>query len=131
MMELVKALVAMADEELSLHAGPTQTPRRWSKIQLVSLATYNMNRVKIEWKPIWTTLAAFFIKQGCRPDGGVAHEIVVDLKNLSEKFLEIEEMNNFSFQSEFLRPFEQIMYLCKVIPSRPIVGSPFLIIPTL
>lgn len=46
---------------------------------------------------------------GCSDDEGVAFFAVDSLRQLSMKFLEKGELPGFSFQKDFLRPFEHIM----------------------
>ena len=48
---------------------------------------------------------------GCSDDEGVAFFAVDSLRQLSMKFLEKGELPGFSFQKDFLRPFEHIMKL--------------------
>ena len=68
------------------------------------------NKVKIL---IFITLFLFlgehFNAVGCSDDEGVAFFAVDSLRQLSTKFLEKGELPGFSFQKDFLRPFEHIM----------------------
>ena len=46
---------------------------------------------------------------GCLPTEDVSFFVVDSLRQLAMKFLEKEELPNFRFQKDFLRPFEDIM----------------------
>ena len=54
-------------------------------------------------------LGEHFNAVGCSDDEGVAFFALDSLRQLSMKFLEKGELPGFSFQKDFLRPFEHIM----------------------
>ena len=54
-------------------------------------------------------LGAHFNVVGCNESQNVSIFAVDSLKQLSLKFLEKGELQNFHFQKDFLRPFEFIM----------------------
>ena len=51
----------------------------------------------------------FSSQVGCLPSEDVSFFVVDSLRQLSMKFLEKDELANFRFQKDFLRPFEHIM----------------------
>lgn len=78
--------------------------------KLVEVADYNMDvRPRLVWTQIWEMMAAHFADV-CSGQNAMLSMFAVDsLRQLSFKFLEIPELNDFNFQRVFLRPFEQIM----------------------
>lgn len=68
-----------------------------------------MNRVRFQWQSIWSTLGQHFIEVGNHNNLNVAIYAIDSLRQLSDKFLEKEELRNFSYQKIFLKPFETIM----------------------
>jgi len=50
------------------------------------------------WSRIWAVLADFFIEVGCHANLSVAMYAVDSLRQLAMKFLERDELSNFSFQ---------------------------------
>jgi brefeldin A-inhibited guanine nucleotide-exchange protein len=68
-----------------------------------------MNRIRFVWARIWGTLANHFTKVGCDESLRISMYAVDSLKQLAMKFLEKDELANYHFQKEFLKPFEEIM----------------------
>lgn len=62
------------------------------------------NKLHILW-----FVGEHFNAVGCSEDESVAFFAVDSLRQLSMKFLEKGELPGFSFQKDFLRPFEHIM----------------------
>lgn len=55
-------------------------------------------RSRLVWTRIWAVLADFFIDVGCHTNLSVAMYAVDSLRQLAMKFLERDELANFSFQ---------------------------------
>jgi brefeldin A-inhibited guanine nucleotide-exchange protein len=53
---------------------------------------------RLVWTRIWSVLADFFIEVGCHANLSVAMYAVDSLRQLAMKFLERDELTNFSFQ---------------------------------
>ena len=68
-----------------------------------------MGRIRLEWSNIWSILGEHFNQVGCHQNYMIANFAVDSLRQLSVKFLEKEEMSQFKFQREFLKPFEFIV----------------------
>ncbi|XP_063814964.1 brefeldin A-inhibited guanine nucleotide-exchange protein 2 isoform X2 [Pseudophryne corroboree] len=103
--DFVRWLCAVSMDELaSLHQ-----PRMFSLQKIVEISYYNMNRIRLQWSRIWQVIGDHFNKVGCNPNEDVAIFAVDSLRQLSMKFLEKDELANFRFQKDFLRPFEHIM----------------------
>lgn len=104
-MPCASGLPASADSMLPV--GP-RTPTRCS-----SLATHPPNPTphlpnptthrRLVWSRIWAVLADFFIEVGCHANLAVAMYAVDSLRQLAMKFLERDELANFSFQVWFER----------------------------
>ncbi|KAE9448697.1 hypothetical protein C3L33_19434, partial [Rhododendron williamsianum] len=70
---------------------------------------YNMNRIRLVWSRIWSVLSDFFVSVGLSENLSVAIFVMDSLRQLAMKFLEREELANYNFQNEFLRPFVIVM----------------------
>ncbi|KAM7258168.1 hypothetical protein ACFE04_013909 [Oxalis oulophora] len=101
----VRALCKVAMSELQ---SPTD-PRVFSLTKLVEIAHYNMNRIRLVWSRIWNVLSDFFVSVGLSENLAVAIFVMDSLRQLAMKFLEREELANYNFQNEFLRPFVIVM----------------------
>jgi brefeldin A-inhibited guanine nucleotide-exchange protein len=115
--DFVRALCAVSMEELT--GG--STPRKYSLTKTVDISYYNMERVRLEWARIWQVLGEYFNRVGCMQNEDVAFFAVDSLRQLSIKFLEKGELANYSFQKDFLRPFEFIMQHNKSVKLRDMV----------
>ncbi|CAI9756430.1 unnamed protein product [Fraxinus pennsylvanica] len=101
----VKALCHVSISELQ---SPTD-PRVFSLTKIVEVAHYNMNRIRLVWSRIWSVLSDFFVAVGLSENLSVAIFVMDSLRQLAMKFLEREELANYNFQNEFLRPFVIVM----------------------
>ncbi|KAI9396924.1 hypothetical protein POPTR_004G208400v4 [Populus trichocarpa] len=101
----VKALCKVSISELQ---SPTD-PRVFSLTKIVEIAHYNMNRIRLVWSRIWNVLSEFFVSVGLSENLSVAIFVMDSLRQLAMKFLEREELANYNFQNEFLRPFVIVM----------------------
>ncbi|KAF6174168.1 hypothetical protein GIB67_033700 [Kingdonia uniflora] len=101
----VKALCKVSMVELQ---SPTD-PRVFSLTKIVEIAHYNMNRIRLVWTRIWNVLSNFFVSVGLSENLSVAIFVMDSLRQLAMKFLEREELANYNFQNEFLRPFVIVM----------------------
>ncbi|XP_072259359.1 brefeldin A-inhibited guanine nucleotide-exchange protein 2 isoform X2 [Pyxicephalus adspersus] len=103
--DFVRWLCAVSMDELaSVHH-----PRMFSLQKIVEISYYNMDRIRLQWSRIWQVIGDHFNKVGCNPNEDVAIFAIDSLRQLSMKFLEKDELANFRFQKDFLRPFEHIM----------------------
>lgn len=105
---LVRALSNSSWEEISSSVDK-EHPRMYCLQRLVEISYYNMKRIRVEWSGMWAILGDHFKQVGCYPNTNVAFFAIDKLRQLSMKFLEIDEFANFKFQQEFLKPFEDIM----------------------
>lgn len=101
----VKSLCKVSMSELQ---SPTD-PRVFSMTKIVEVAHYNMNRIRLVWSRIWSVLSDFFVSVGLSENLSVAIFVMDSLRQLAMKFLEREELANYNFQNEFLRPFVIVM----------------------
>lgn len=104
----VKALSEVSSEEITSSAH-TDAPRLYSLQKIVEISYYNMKRVRFEWSNIWAVLGAHFNDVGCNQNISVSFFALDALRQLSSRFLEIDELPHFKFQKDFLRPFEYIL----------------------
>jgi len=98
-------LCSVSKAELDNRANP----RSFSLQKIVEVSHYNMNRVPIVWERIWRAFSAHFAEAGCHANQKIAMLSINSLRQLSELFLEKDELTNFHFQTKFLSPFELIM----------------------
>lgn len=68
-----------------------------------------MSRIRLVWSRIWNVLSDFFVSVGLSENLSVAIFVMDSLRQLAMKFLEREELANYNFQNEFLRPFVVVM----------------------
>ncbi|KAM0852329.1 hypothetical protein ACQ4PT_051816 [Festuca glaucescens] len=101
----VEALCKVSITELQ---SPTD-PRIFCLTKIVEIAHYNMNRIRLVWSRIWKVLSDFFVSVGLSENLSVAIFVMDSLRQLAMKFLEREELANYNFQNEFLRPFAVVM----------------------
>eukprot|EP00761_Pharyngomonas_kirbyi_P013864 gb/GECH01013893.1/.p1 GENE.gb/GECH01013893.1/~~gb/GECH01013893.1/.p1 ORF type:complete len:1618 (+),score=375.39 gb/GECH01013893.1/:1-4854(+) len=103
--EFVEALCRVSNEEVSI---PTE-PRMFSLQKIVEVADLNMARIRFVWSNIWSHISNHMIQVGLHSNQAIAEYAVDSLRQLAMKFLEKEELQNFQFQREFLKPFDVIM----------------------
>ncbi|KAG4377855.1 hypothetical protein GLYMA_18G221500v4 [Glycine max] len=95
----------------SLHGGT----------QIVEIAHYNMNRIRLVWSSIWHVLSDFFVTIGCSGNLSIAIFAMDSLRQLSMKFLEREELANYNFQNEFMKPFVIVMRKSSAVEIRELI----------
>lgn len=106
--DFVKALTQVSWQEIQ-SSGLSESPRTYSLQKLVEISGYNMLRVRFEWTNIWQVLGQHFIEVGCHNNTHVVFFALNSLRQLSMRFMEIEELPGFKFQKDFLKPFELIL----------------------
>ncbi|KAL5340376.1 hypothetical protein BJX70DRAFT_125081 [Aspergillus crustosus] len=106
--DFVRALSEVSWQEIQ-SSGQTNSPRTYSLQKLVEISYYNMTRVRIEWSKIWEVLGQHFNQVGCHSNTAVVFFALDSLRQLSMRFMEIEELPGFKFQKDFLKPFEHVM----------------------
>lgn len=106
--DFVQALTAVSWQEIQ-SSGNSDSPRMYSLQKLVEISYYNMTRVRIEWSKIWDVLGDHFNQVGCHNNTAVVFFALDSLRQLSMRFMELEELPGFKFQKDFLKPFEYVM----------------------
>ena len=76
---------------------------------------------RLVWNRIWAVLSDFFVEVGCHKNLQVAMYAVDSLRQLATKFLERDELANYSFQNDFLKPFVIVMRLSKALEIRELI----------
>ena len=104
----VRALSQVSWQEIQ-SSGQSDSPRTYSLQKLVEISYYNMTRVRFEWTNIWQVLGEHFNQVGCHSNTAVVFFALDSLRQLSMRFMEIEELPGFKFQKDFLKPFEHVM----------------------
>ncbi|GAB4844373.1 Brefeldin A-inhibited guanine nucleotide-exchange protein 2 [Ancistrocladus abbreviatus] len=115
--DFVKALCKVSMEELC----SASDPRVFSLTKIVEIAHYNMNRIRLVWSSIWHVLSDFFITIGCSENLSIAIFAMDSLRQLSMKFLEREELANYNFQNEFMKPFVIVMRKSSAVEIRELI----------
>lgn len=118
--DFVKALTQVSWQEIQ-SSGQSESPRTYSLQKLVEISGYNMTRVRFEWTNIWQILGAHFNEVGCHTNTNVVYFALNSLRQLSMKFMEIEELPGFKFQKDFLKPFEHIINNASVVSVKDMV----------
>ncbi|MCJ1319050.1 guanine nucleotide exchange protein for ADP-robosylation factor [Xylographa vitiligo] len=104
----VRALSEVSWQEIQ-SSGQSDSPRTYSLQKLVEISYYNMTRVRFEWTNIWQVLGEHFNQVGCHSNTAVVYFALDSLRQLSMRFMEIEELPGFKFQKDFLKPFEHVI----------------------
>ncbi|PIN23786.1 Guanine nucleotide exchange factor [Handroanthus impetiginosus] len=115
--DFVKALCKVSMDELR----STSDPRVFSLTKIVEIAHYNMNRIRLVWSKIWQVLSDFFVTIGCSANLSIAIFAMDSLRQLSMKFLEREELANYNFQNEFMKPFVVVMRKSSAVEIRELI----------
>jgi brefeldin A-inhibited guanine nucleotide-exchange protein len=118
--DFVQALSDVSWQEIQ-SSGQSESPRTYSLQKLVEISYYNMTRVRIEWTRIWEVLGQHFNQVGCHNNTAVVFFALDSLRQLSMRFMEIEELPGFKFQKDFLRPFEHVMANSTVVTVKDMV----------
>ncbi|KAG8687343.1 guanine nucleotide exchange protein for ADP-robosylation factor, partial [Ceratobasidium sp. 394] len=106
--DFVQALSDVSWEEIQT-MGLSEHPRLFSLQKLVDISYYNMGRIRLEWSNMWNILGEHFNRVCCHTNPTVSFFALDALRQLAMRFLEKEELANFKFQKEFLKPFEYTM----------------------
>ena len=80
-----------------------------------------MNRIRLVWSSIWHVLSNFFVTIGCSENLSIAIFAMDSLRQLSMKFLEREELANYNFQNEFMKPFVIVMRKSSAVEIRELI----------
>ncbi|KAH9889661.1 Sec7-domain-containing protein [Xylariomycetidae sp. FL2044] len=103
-----KALTEVSWDEIKV-SGSNDSPRTYSLQKIVEISYYNMTRVRFEWANIWAVLGEHFNRVGCHINTAIVYFALDSLRQLSMRFMEIEELPGFKFQKDFLKPFEHVI----------------------
>ncbi len=103
-----RSLTEVSWDEIKV-SGSNDQPRMYSLQKIVEISYYNMTRVRFEWTNIWAVLGDHFNKVGCHANEAIVFFALDSLRQLSMRFMEIEELPGFKFQKDFLKPFEHVM----------------------
>lgn len=103
-----RALTEVSWDEIKV-SGSNDSPRTYSLQKIVEISYYNMTRVRFEWSHIWDVLGEHFNRVGCHANTAIVFFALDSLRQLSMRFMEIEELAGFKFQKDFLKPFEHVM----------------------
>jgi len=107
--DFVQSLSDVSWEEIQSSGLTAENPRMFSLQKLVEISYYNMNRIRMEWSNIWLILGNHFNVVCTHSNTRVSSFGLDSLRQLSNRFLEKEELSHFKFQKDFLKPFEYTM----------------------
>ena len=116
----VRALSEVSWQEIQ-SSGQSDSPRMYSLQKLVEISYYNMTRVRFEWTNIWQVLGDHFNEVGCHTNTNIVFFALDSLRQLSMRFMEIEELPGFKFQKDFLKPFEHVAANSTVVTVKDMV----------
>jgi brefeldin A-inhibited guanine nucleotide-exchange protein len=106
--DFVNGLVFVAREEIK-SSGDSKEPRMFCLQKMVDVCYYNMSRIRLQWSELWKVMNQEFNEFGCNSNNAVAFFAIDSLRQLAERFFNIEELSHFKFQKEFLKPFDYVM----------------------
>ena len=116
----VRALSEVSSSEIQ-SSGHNDSPRMYSLQKLVEISYYNMTRVRFEWTNIWQVLGEHFNEVGCHNNTNIVFFALDSLRQLSMRFMEIDELPGFKFQKDFLKPFEHVIANSTVVTVKDMV----------
>ena len=116
----VRALSQVSWQEIQ-SSGQLESPRTFSLQKVVEISHYNMTRVRFEWSVLWQVLGEHFNQVGCHTNTTVVFMALDFLRQLSMRFMELEELSGFKFQKDFLKPFEHVMANSSVVTVKDMV----------
>ena len=116
----VRALSEVSWNEIQ-SSGHTESPRMYSLQKVVEISYWNMGRVRFEWTNIWQVLGEHFNEVGCHNNTNIVFFALDSLRQLSKRFMEIEELPGFKFQKDFLKPFEHVIANSTVVTVKDMV----------
>jgi len=70
---------------------------------------------------MWSVLADYFVTVGCSDNLSVAMYAMDSLRQLAMKFLDRDELANFNFQNEFMKPFVIVMRKSSSVEIRELI----------
>ena len=108
MVYFAKALTEVSWDEIKV-SGSNESPRTYSLQKIAEISYYNMDRIRFEWSKIWEVLGEHFNRIGCHNNLNIVFFALDSLRQLSMRFMEIDELAGFKFQKDFLKPFEHIL----------------------
>ncbi|KAG9254316.1 putative guanyl-nucleotide exchange factor [Emericellopsis atlantica] len=108
MVYFARALTEVSWDEIKV-SGSNDSPRTYSLQKIVEISYYNMNRIRFEWSNIWEVLGDHFNRVGCHNNLNIVFFALDSLRQLSMRFMEIDELAGFKFQKDFLKPFEHVL----------------------
>lgn len=73
------------------------------------------------WNRIWAVLSDFFVNVCCHQNLNIAIYAVDSLRQLAMKFLERDELANYSFQNDFMKPFVIVMRQSRAVEIRELI----------
>ena len=82
--------------------------------KIVEISELNLfSRARFNWNNTWKILSEFFVDIGCSTDNENSANAMDSLRQLSMKFLQKKEGENYHFQKDFLMPFLDTWKKCQ------------------
>lgn len=108
--DFIKALTEVSQKEIESSQESSQ-PRMFALQKMVDVCYYNMERIRVEWKPMWEVMGEAFINIASNSNKNLAVVFfaIDSLRQLSMRFLNLDELHGFEFQCDFLKPFKIII----------------------
>ncbi|AIN97718.1 hypothetical protein LPMP_202240 [Leishmania panamensis] len=102
-LEMTNGLVKVCEMELQ----HTRTFSLTKLFDFVSICASFLSR--LQWRDLWAHASEVFTLAGCRSNSDIALSSLDGLRLVALTFLMREELLNYSFQKEVLKPFESIL----------------------
>jgi Sec7-like guanine-nucleotide exchange factor len=99
--DFVKCLCNVSSDEVF---SKTQQ-REFSLHKLIEISYLNMDRIKLVWSKIWSSISEHLIEVSCHENESISMGAINSIRQLAVKFLDKDELTNFHYQREFLKPF--------------------------
>lgn len=107
----------MSSPEVMHHCACVLSFMSWFIVNIDTKRTW----CRLVWNRIWAVLSDFFVNVCCHQNLNIAIYAVDSLRQLAMKFLERDELANYSFQNDFMKPFVIVMRQSKAVEIRELI----------
>lgn len=107
----------MSSPEVMHHCACVLSFMSWFNVNIDTKHTW----CRLVWNRIWAVLSDFFVNVCCHQNLNIAIYAVDSLRQLAMKFLERDELANYSFQNDFMKPFVIVMRQSKAVEIRELI----------
>ena len=101
--DFIRAMCQTSNQELN-----ETPPRNFLLEQLRIVAVNNMQRPRFIWLQIWEIIGDYLFNISCSQNIDIAYMGIGTLQQITNEFLNQQELTQFHFQQHFMSPFQKI-----------------------